>query len=93
MSATGFTLTAEQRAQIDAVRSDDARVMLLQQFHQAHAFAHRDRSVFGMVADPAVFSRVWLANEAEHMAVAFAVYADEAEALAAESTIVWGMVA
>lgn len=82
-----FQITAEQRAQIDAVRSDDARTYLLQVFSQAHAFDHRDRSIFGMVADPAAFSRVWLANGAEHMAEAWAVYADEAEALAAESYV------
>lgn len=71
---TPFHLTPSQREQIDAVRTHDARTMFLQQFHQAHAFQHRDYSVFGMVADASVFSRWWWANEAEFLAEAWADY-------------------
>ena len=69
-----FVLTDEQRAQLDAVRTTDAKIMLLQIFHSTHCFPHRDFSIFGMVADPAVFTRWWSAREDEHMAEAWAAY-------------------
>lgn len=86
-----FTLTPTQRAQIDAVRSDDAKTMLLQDFHQDHAYAHRDRSIFGMVADPAAFTRWWNERAYEHTSAAWEAYLgggkpeDEALARPAES--------
>lgn len=69
-----FVLTQDQRAQLAAVRSDDAKTMLLQDFHQVHAYAHRDRSIFGMVADPAAFTRWWNERAYEFLAEAYEAY-------------------
>ncbi len=71
---TAFSLTPEQIAALDAEPSDIGRTVLLQVWHQRHCFENRDYSVFGMIADPAVFSRWWLDREAEHMAEAREVY-------------------
>lgn len=69
-----FALTDEQRAKIDAVRSTDAKTMLLQVYHQTWCYAHRPIvGVFGSL-DPAAFSRDWNAHQAEHMAEAWGAY-------------------
>ena len=54
-----FRLTRGQRATLAACRTADARVMHLQNWHQAHCWAHRQIvGVFGSL-DPAAFSRRW----------------------------------
>lgn len=69
-----FVLTAQQRADVDAVRTPDAKTMLLQVFHQTHCYAHRPIvGVFGSL-DPAAFSKDWNRHQAQHMAEAWAEY-------------------
>lgn len=77
-----FQLTPTQRAQLDAVRSDDAKTALLQRFHQVHAYAHRDRSIFGLVADPAAFSRWWNERAYEFISAAWEAYLAPSHAMA-----------
>lgn len=74
-----FALTAEQRAAIDAERSNAGKTVLLQAYHQTHCYAHRPVVwLFGGL-NPYNFTRDWSRHEVDHMAEAWGAYLGERE--------------
>lgn len=82
-----FRLTAEQRAELDALKTNESKTALLQTLHQVHAYKHRQIVGAWGSLDPAQFTCTWNANMAENMSEAWAEYLGDPLPSAAESYV------